>query len=268
LNRVSAHLPPYVEIIAHRGASYSAPENTLAAVELAWQQGCTAVEVDVHVSQDGRIMAIHDDSTGRTAWQDLVISECASTRLRQLDVGRFHGEAFAGQRIPYLEEVLETVPTYGILFLDVKCDARCLPILERLLAGRQHQGQVKLIAFCLHTMTAAKRQIPGLSVLWLRRNICGMPYARRLIAQAQAAGLDGLDLQWSGVTAEFVRAAHSAGLQIVVWTVDRPQIAQRLVSWGVQGITTNRPELLRLSNARPLLVADHSRALATDLGGG
>ena len=77
-----------VEIIAHRGASYLAPENTMASVMLGWEKGAD-VEVDVHLSKDNRILVIHDSSTKRTGEIDLKVKEAASRELRKLDVGSF-----------------------------------------------------------------------------------------------------------------------------------------------------------------------------------
>ena len=99
-----------VEIVAHRGASFLAPENTLAAVRLAWDQGADAVEIDVHLSKDNRIVAIHDSCTTRTAGTTHHIAETRSSRLRRLNVGRLGGPKSAHERIPYLEEILRTVP--------------------------------------------------------------------------------------------------------------------------------------------------------------
>src|ERR1043166_6151700 len=98
-----------MEIIAHRGASHEAPENTLAAVQLAWEQGADAVEIDVHQSRDEHIIVIHDAHTRKTAG---VMRRVRSQTLEEptaLDVGRWKHRRWAGQRIPTLAQVLDLI---------------------------------------------------------------------------------------------------------------------------------------------------------------
>lgn len=97
-----------VAIIAHRGASYEAPENTLPAVRLGWERDADAVEVDIHQTRDGRIVAIHDRSTARVTGRTGLVAETTLERLRSLDAGSWKGMRWRGVRIPTLEEVLET----------------------------------------------------------------------------------------------------------------------------------------------------------------
>src|SRR4051794_3938882 len=99
-----------VEVIAHRGASHDAPENTLAAIKLAWQQEADAAEFDLHLSRDGKLVVIHDADTRRVAGVDKRVAEQTLAELRRLDVGAWKGPRFAGERIATLEEVLATVP--------------------------------------------------------------------------------------------------------------------------------------------------------------
>ena len=102
-------IPPMsgeLEIIAHRGASWDAPENSRAAVELAWRQGADAVEADFRLTRDGRIVAAHDDSLKRVTGVDLRVSEHSLDELRQLDIGGWKGPQWSGERIATLEEML------------------------------------------------------------------------------------------------------------------------------------------------------------------
>src|SRR5262245_65624278 len=98
-----------MEIIAHRGASHDAPENTLAAVRLAWEQGADAVEVDVQLSKDGKLVVIHDDNTKRSGGFARKVRAQTLDELRRLDVGRWKGKRWAGEKIPTLDVVLEAV---------------------------------------------------------------------------------------------------------------------------------------------------------------
>lgn len=240
-----------IQVIAHRGASHLAPENTLAAVELAWQQGADAVEVDVHLTRDRRIVAIHDPTTARTAGTHLEVAATHSAHLRKLDVGRHKHPRFTGERIPFLEEVLGTIPPGRQLFVEIKCGPAILPPLAETIVRLDQQSQTVLLGFDLGTMKAAKEMMPQVRVCWLCDKRVFVSYGRSLAEQAKACHLDGLDVHWSGVTRRFARAVKAAGLRLYIWTVDDPAQAARLRTMGADGITTNRPARLRRWMATP-----------------
>ncbi len=99
-------------IVAHRGASYDAPENTLAAFELAWQQGSDGVEGDFYLTADGKIVCIHDRDTQRTGGQKLAVEQSTLSQLRSLEYGGWKDAKYKGEPIPTFEQVLKTVPEW------------------------------------------------------------------------------------------------------------------------------------------------------------
>ncbi len=242
-----------MEIIAHRGASRDAPENTLAALQLAWHQNADAVEVDVYLSRDGHIVVIHDGDTRKLAGVKKKVADQTLAELKQLDVGRWKGPAWAGEKIPTLDEALATIPKGKRFFIEIKCEAEFIPPFKKLL--RQHEAkalQLVLIGFSLPTMAEVKKTFPKLEVCWIaefKRNWKTgrwSPKPEELIQKATQAGLDGLDLGAKGpITANFVNQAKAAGLRVYTWTVDSPIKARKLFAAGVDGITTNRPAWLR-----------------------
>ena len=241
-----------VELIAHRGASYDAPENTLASFKLGYAQNADADELDIYLTKDGRIAVIHDADTGRTAGVTNKVGSSTFEELRRLEVGRFGKWKDKGfsETIPALEEVLPLIPEGKRLFIEIKCGPEVLPELEKVLQreGKQPE-QTVIIGFGYETMRQAKAKFPKLQVLWLvGRDKKTKQYApvEALIEKAKAAGLDGLDLE-SGfpVNREFVREVHGAGLKLYTWTVDDPALARKQAAAGVDGITTNRPGWLR-----------------------
>jgi glycerophosphoryl diester phosphodiesterase len=119
--------------IAHRGASFLAPENTVAAAKLAWELGADAVEVDIHLSKDNRIMVIHDKDTKRTCSgkKNLTIADSPSTLLRDLDAGIWKDPKYKGEKIPFLTEIIETVPEGKTLVVEIKCGSEVIPPLVR-----------------------------------------------------------------------------------------------------------------------------------------
>jgi glycerophosphoryl diester phosphodiesterase len=239
------------EIIAHRGASHDAPENTLASIQLGWQQHADAVEIDVQFSKDGHIVVIHDDNTRKTAGVRKKVSAQTLAQLKALDVGRWKHARWTGERIPTLAEVFATIPDGKRLFVELKCGAECIPTFVRdFKASGRKAGQVVPIGFSLETMRQLKQALPDLEVCWIaafRRTLRGWsPKAEKLIERAMEAGLDGLDVGGRGpVDAAFARKVHDAGLKLYIWTVDSPAKAKRLIAAGVDGITTNKPGWLR-----------------------
>lgn len=238
-----------VEIIAHRGASYLAPENTMASVMLGWEKGAD-VEVDVHLSKDNRILVIHDSSTKRTGEIDLKIKEATSQELRKLDVGRFKSEEYAGEQIPFLADIIETIPPGRKLYVEIKCEKEVLPILRKLIIQSGKMSQIVIIGFDLETV-ALSRELIDVPTYWLKGTEKDketeewIPHDPQLVQIAKNKGLDGLDVHYAGVTKDFMDAVKASGQKLYVWTVDKPEEAIRLGELGVDGITTNRPGWLR-----------------------
>lgn len=242
-----------MEIIAHRGASHDAPENTLAAINLAWAQGADAAEIDVQLSSDNRVVVIHDESTKKTAGIAKRVCDQTFGNLCKLDVGRWKNNKWAGERIPTLAAVLKSVPQDKRLFVEVKCGEAGIPdLVQAIGASGSAPRKVALIGFCIETMDEAKRQLPMVEAGWVvecRRHwktARWLPSLAELVDKAKQAGLNAIDM---GANRPLSRAdvaqIKSAGLNVYVWTVDSPAKAKKLIAAGVDGITTNRPGWLR-----------------------
>jgi glycerophosphoryl diester phosphodiesterase len=234
---------PSTMIIAHRGASHDAPENTLASVNLAWERGADAAEVDVHLSKDNHIMVIHDEDTERTAGDKMVIRESMSSALRTLDAS-CGMDPFTGERIPFLEEIMATIPQDKILFVEVKTDTVIIPYLTALLHDSPKKSQIRVISFDFDVCSMMKREIPAIPVYWLHYTLSGS-YKYKWITRAGEAGLDGLNCRYKGISKDYVEAVHRSGMKMFAWTVDDPEDAARLIEFGIDGITSNRPAWLR-----------------------
>jgi glycerophosphoryl diester phosphodiesterase len=238
-----------VDMIAHRGASYLAPENTRAAVLLGWEKEAD-VEVDVHLSLDKRIMVIHDATAEHLAGVDLKVSETHSEALRKLDMGSFKRPEFAGEQMPFLEEIIQTIPAKRKLYVEIKCGQEILPYLVELVRQSGKMSQIVIIGFDLKTVTRSK-QVLDVPTYWLKGTAkdketdTWIPHDPNLVQTARENGLDGLDVHHAGITEELVNAARDAGQKLYTWTVDDPEEARRLVRLKVDGITTNRPAWLR-----------------------
>jgi glycerophosphoryl diester phosphodiesterase len=238
-----------VEIIAHRGASHAAPENTLAAAALAWAEHADALEFDVRLTADAQLAVIHDENTKRVAREKLTISQVTMAELKLLDVGHWKEARYAGEKIPTLDEMLGAVPEKKCVFIELKGGPEIIAPLGICLSRcRLQSQQIVIISFDFATVAAAKKTLPHHAAAWI---LDRDDYARHrsidaIIGQCRDSGLDGLDLAAScPIDAMLLKQVHRAGLKLYVWTVDDPAVARRLAEAGVDGITTNRPGWLR-----------------------
>lgn len=247
-------------IVAHRGASHDAPENTLAAFELAWEKGADGIEGDFYLTTDGRIACIHDKTTERVTSKlsNLPVAKSTLAELQPLDVGSWKAAKFAGERVPSFEQVLATVPKEKRFFVEIKCGPEIVPALKQALQDASFPAeQTRIISFNEKVIAAAKQAIPEVEAYWLSAfhyrkkegDTTGgwHPTVEEIIARAKAVYADGVDLEanTAAITPEFVAAVRDAGLSLHVWTVNDPEKAAVLQSLGIDSITTNRPALLR-----------------------
>ncbi|MDQ2696033.1 MAG: glycerophosphodiester phosphodiesterase [Pseudomonadota bacterium] len=243
-----------MEIIAHRGASAHAPENTLAAFRLAWEHGADGIEMDVHLSRDGRVKVHHDPTTLRCAGADYSIALTDSAVLRDLDVGRWWGEGFAGERMPFLEEALEALPPGRRALIEIKCGAEIVPALGRAVARADGRCRIGVIAMDLDVLLGVREALPQMPVYWVvgcdvDQDGVFPPHPPGLIAIARRHGLTGLDPDYRGIDAGFAAAVRAAGLKLIAWTVNDPAAARRLRDLGLEAITTDRPREIRAALA-------------------
>lgn len=235
--------------IAHRGASYLAPENTVASAKLAWELGADAVEIDVHLSKDNRVMVIHDSDTKRTCSEkkNQDIAKSPSMLLRDLDAGSWKGEEFKGEKIPYLSEIIETVPEGKTLVVEIKCGKEVLPPINYVLEKSGKANQIVFISFDWNVIVATKKQFPDNKCYWLSSSKGGLS---KKMKEAAEVGLDGVNLRHSVIDNEVMQMAKQHNLDVLTWTVDDPNEAKRLADLGVSGITTNRPKWLKEEMAK------------------
>ncbi|KJF44591.1 glycerophosphodiester phosphodiesterase [Draconibacterium sediminis] len=231
--------------IAHRGASYLAPENTVASAKLAWELGADAVEVDIHLTKDNRVIVIHDNDTKRTCYgkTNLTIAKTPSILLRDLDAGVWKGEEFKGEKLPFLSEIIETVPDGKTLVVEIKAGGdEIIPALSRVVEKSDKKEQIVFISFGWKTIVAAHKEFPDNKCYWLSSVKPGL---KKKMEEAVAEGLAGVNLKYSVIDEEIMAQAKDLDLEVLSWTIDDPEEAQRLTNIGVTGITTNRPKWLK-----------------------
>ena len=253
---LTAAASPGVEIVAHRGASHDAPENTVASAKLAFEHKADAQETDIWLTKDGKIIVSHDLNAKRTTGRDVKLSEVTFDEARQLDAGKWKDPNFAGEKLPSLDELLAVTPPGKRIFIEIKAAAETtlaiIPALKATLAQTKLQrSQLVITTLNLKFAQAAKEAMPDLPVLWLLNPPSKdpkkpSPDLDEAIAQAKAAKLDGLDVNYKfPIDDAGMKKLKAAGLQLHVWTVDDPVVAKHWAALGVDGITTNRAGWLR-----------------------
>lgn len=240
-------------IIAHRGESFDAPENTIASINLAWNRGAEAVEIDVQLSLDNEIVVFHDQSTRRLGNKNKLIIKQTLLELKKLDIRSYKGENWAGEKIPTLKEVLQTIPQGKKIVIEIKCNSEILNVLQSdLSSSNLEDDQIEIIGFDFDTIIAAKQMMPQYKVLllsdldyhWYGKLFS--PSIETLIERCKKNNLDGLDL-WAGkkLNKHAVKKIKSSGLLLYVWTVNDISQAAELIEWRVDGITTDRAQWMR-----------------------
>lgn len=241
--------PPQPLIIAHRGESHDAPENTLGAIRLAWERGARAVEIDVRLTADGEVVVIHDADLRRVGRSRLTVSGSTAAVLRRAEVGSWKHRRWAGERVPMLAEVLATVPKGARLFVEIKTGPEILPALVRVMAdGALAPRQVLFMSFDPATMRAVAQALPRheACLLLTARQLFGGEGVAGAIEAARALGCVSLDVQrHRRLDRTVIDAVHAANMRLYTWTVNRLSTARRLAAAGIDGITTDRCAWMR-----------------------
>ncbi len=241
-------------VFAHRGGSGLAPENTLAAFDHGLALGSDGLELDVHLSRDGRVVVHHDVSLERTTNGEGPVSRCTLEELARLDAGYtfcldgdfpFRGRGFC---VPALADVLVRYPQARIIIelkngsealaLATLQDVRQAKALDRVCFASEHADGLAVVRREEPTAatSASRREIQqALWRVWLPFGSARRPYVAYQVPEV--AGPIRV------VSRRFVRAAHRLGLAVQVWTVDRPEEMERLLQWDVDGIITDRPDI-------------------------
>jgi glycerophosphoryl diester phosphodiesterase len=248
-------------IIGHRGASAHAPENTLAAFDLALDAGADGIEFDVRLARDGVPVVIHDATLERTALRPGRVESLASSELLGVDAGtwfnlRFPSAAqdgFARERVPTLARLFERCgPRAALLYVEMKCDAPSAyaPLaaaVVRLILEHGLRESAVVKCFAHEAIREVKRLDPRVRTAALFEPRLSRPYLppRRVIAAALACGADEISLHHTLARRSVAEAARREGLDVLAWTVDSPSYLRRARALGLRAVFTNRPALMR-----------------------
>jgi glycerophosphoryl diester phosphodiesterase len=231
---------PACMVIAHRGASSYAPENTLAAFDLALQMGVRHIELDVDFTSDGHIVVIHDDTVDRTTNGSGPVTSHTLAALREFDAGSWFGAKFAGERIPTFDEVLARYKGRVHIHTEIKGHSSYLSQRTADLI-RQHdmEEQVTITSFQNMRLEEMRAYAPELPTGWLVVEV-----SDAMITQARGMGLTQLCPRANTVTPELVRRLHAEGFVARAWGVTTEELMQQVVQAGADGMTVNFPDKL------------------------
>jgi glycerophosphoryl diester phosphodiesterase len=241
-------------IIGHRGASFDAPENTLASFRLALLQGADGIEGDFYLTSDGQIVCIHDRDTKRVAGVSRVVPESTLAELRSLEIGAWKDPKWRGERIPTIAEVLALVPDGKMIFIELKVGVEIVePLMAALDASGLNNAQIVVISFDADAIAECERLRPGLRTQWLtdyKQQDDGLwrPTEDTIAMNLRRSGADALGSKANPavLNQNFLNNLCAADMsEFGVWTVDDPDLARFYMDHGAWSITTNRPAWLR-----------------------
>jgi len=235
-----------VFVIAHRGCSGATPENTLVAFKSAMEAGSDMIELDVHISKDGEVIVIHDDSLNRTTNGKGRVADHTLEQLKQMDAGGWFGAHFTGERIPTLKEVLELARGRTLVNIEIKSGdlgrygvkdlaERALQEVER--AGMEQQ--VLFGSFDPQALQRIQEKNPRVPTALISSKKWDFPQE---ITQGQPFAI--LSCRKSVLTQDNISRAKQKGLKVFVWTLDTEEEMEQFLNWGIDGIITNYPDRL------------------------
>ena len=230
--------------VGHRGASYLAPENTLAAIQLAWELGAHGAECDVMLTADKKVVLFHDKNTKKLTGQNLSVEEATWEELKPLVIisRETNRPEYTNETIPLLEDALAAIPEDRMLVIEIKTGPEILPHLREVIAQHWKHGKISFIAFDFETIKQAKALYPKVPCYYL--SSFKSDINKHLDAVVES-GLDGVDLRHNIIDEELMERCKASGLDVWCWTVNDPEIAKKMQQLGVSAVTTDRPAWLK-----------------------
>ncbi len=231
-------------IIAHRGASFYRPENTVSAFEYAFELGSDGIELDVQMSSDGEIVVYHDWTFAKITGKPDIVTKLSSSEIKRLDAGISFSEKYKGEKVPFLDEALSAVPCGKMVNIEIKKMAGDERDLEEKMIESVYRSGMKdnviVSSFNHHVIRKIERLDPEIRTALLFNSMMENParYAEKFRCYS-------FHPQALYVNKEIIESLHDIGLKVYPWVVDYPEFAERLFEMGADGIITNIPDLMK-----------------------
>ena len=230
-------------IIAHRGASRQAPENTMAAFKRALELGAGGIELDVHLSSDGHLVVTHDEKVDRTSNGKGLVRDKTFAELRSLDFGSWFSEEFKGEKIPELSEVLQLISNWdGLLNIEIKNGPIFYPGIEKAVSDEIKKFKLThrtiISSFNHYSLVEIRRLNPEMKTAPLYNAGLFEPWA-----YAQKMGACAIHPLFYNIVPEVMKGCKLNNIMVNPFTVDQPEHIKAMASAGVDGIITNVPDI-------------------------
>ncbi|MFZ0219984.1 MAG: glycerophosphodiester phosphodiesterase [Candidatus Aquirickettsiella sp.] len=238
-------------VIAHRGGAGLWPENTLFALQEAAKIGVDLSEIDIHMTRDGVLVAIHDESVDRTTNAKGLVQDLTFAELKKLDAGyrwtNDEGRTFPfrgqGIKIPSLNEIFAAFPKQVISIEIKQNDPPIIAALRQLINYHNKTKHVLVSAFNSRTMKVVRRLCPAIATAGTQAEMDRFSKLSKLfLTRAFLLSATALEVPCKMVTAHFIKAAHKKNIRVDVWTVNEIEEMERLLALEVDGILTDFPD--------------------------
>ncbi|MDE2490901.1 MAG: glycerophosphodiester phosphodiesterase [Elusimicrobia bacterium] len=230
-------------VIAHRGASGHAPENTRAAFRRALELGARAIELDVHQTLDGELVVAHDDDLRRRGRLRRKLKSLTWEQAAAVDVGSWFAPEFAAERLPRLDDVYDLLPPGVELHVEIKHGSSVYPGIEERVVALIRRRRVQARTLVSSFDHAALRALRALDAEARVGYLLGLTSLKTAFREMKPLSAESLNMSLRQTTRRAVAAAHQRGYKVLVYTVNSPADRDRLAALGVDGIFTNYPEL-------------------------
>ena len=247
-------------IIAHRGASGEAPENTMDAFKLAWELGADGIEGDFHLTRDGHIVAIHDKDTNKVTKgkNKLIVKKTNLQELQKIDVGSWKNEKYFKARIPTLEEVIDSLPMGKKFFIEIKCGTEIMkPLIHvinlKVTERPELKENISFISFDINVVRSCRSEWPEIEANYLEsykkiKEISKWTPSENEVFQflklSLASGL-GSQANKEVLKQSFIERLRQNQLSFHCWTINDIETARHFRDLGVDSITTDFPKRIR-----------------------
>ena len=247
-------------IIAHRGASGEAPENTMVAFKLAWELGADGIEGDFHLTRDGHIVAIHDKDTNKVTKgkNKLIVKKTSLKELQGLDVGSWKNETYSKARIPTLEDVIDSLPEGKKFFIEIKCGTEIMKPLIKVIDLKVKERpnlktNISFISFDKDVIKSCRTQWPDIEANYLEsyKKIKGIskwaPNENEVFRSLKLSLASGIGTQANKevLNPKFIKRLRLNQLSFHCWTINDVETARHFRDLGVDSITTDFPKRIR-----------------------
>lgn len=230
-----------MKIIGHRGSAGTSLENTMTSIREGWASGADGIEIDVHLSLDGKIIVHHDKHTKRLSKQSYRIKKTNAEDLLALPLYDSRYDQDHLHHMPLLSQVLEERPQDKALFIEIKSSERLVPVLKKLLTDFSLEN-ITIISFRSKVIKAVRQSLPSIPAIYLADKPLGKSHNKTPIDLARAIDATGIGLSHVGMTREIARTVKAAKLYFNVWTVNDSDQILPLELLGVDALTTDYPE--------------------------